>query len=168
MKCYLLLWNPDCNTYKLSDHSQLVDDLINNGQDFEISWQLKHWQDAHKGDMFILLQCNTANDGIAMIGKFDSEPYEQKNNKTGKNVHKVNLHILSAFDRTPQSKILVTFQLKEEFSQINWKEGPEDELLEMFTADKLCLRIIDEMQARDMWNDSTFGDFFNIQTFKHI
>ena len=98
-----------------------------------------------------------------MIGKFASDPYERFNSKTGKTVHAADLEVLSVFDRGPDSKILVTFQLEKEFSEINWHEGINGELIDNFVADRLTLRINDELQARDIWDSWTFMEFMGME-----
>ncbi len=98
-----------------------------------------------------------------MVGKFASEPYERLNSKTGKIVHVADLEFFSIFDRGPDSKIPVTFQLEKEFPEINWHEGVNSELIDNFVADRLTLRINDELQARDIWDRWTFGEFMGLE-----
>jgi len=166
MKCYILRWNQEKNHFTKEQYSKFLDDLHEYEGDVGISWQIDQWEDAHAGDMFIILQDHSDNDGIMMIGKFASEPYEKISPYTGNSGHMIDLQILSAFDRNPESKILVAFQLEKEFPEINWRDGVCGELIEnVFMADRLCARIIDEMMARDMWKDYTFGEFFGIETY---
>lgn len=122
-------------------------------------------EEAEKGNLFILVQYNTANEGIAMVGKFASESYERLNPKTYKTVHVADLEVLSVLDRGPDSKILVTFQLEKEFPEINWHEGVNGELIDNFAADRLTLRINDELQTRDIWDRWTFGDFMGLEMY---
>ena len=165
MKCYILRWNQERNNFTKERYSQMLEDLNQNGQDFDFSWELEQWEEAEKGNMFILMQYNSDNDGIAIIGKFASDPYEIKNPKTGKKIHMVDLHILSAIDRNPESKILVTFQLEKEFPEIDWHGGIPGELIDMFVADRLSIRIMEEMMARDMWDEWTFSEFFGVKQY---
>lgn len=162
MKCYILRWNPERNTFRQNDFEEFQIDF-NNGEDHSLRWEVEQWEEAEKGDLFILVQYNTNNEGIAMIGKFASDPYERFNSKTGKTVHAADLEVLSVFDRGPDSKILVTFQLEKEFSEINWHEGINGELIDNFVADRLTLRINDELQARDIWDSWTFMEFMGME-----
>mgnify|MGYP003333503915 CR=1 FL=1 len=73
--------------------------------DVGLSWQIDQWEDAHKGDMFVILQNHSDNDGVLMIGKFESEPYEKISPYSGKSGHVIDLEILSAFDRTSIIKL---------------------------------------------------------------
>ena len=116
MKCYILRWNPERNTFKQKDFEEFQTDF-NNGEEHSLRWEIEQWEEAEKGNLFILVQYNTANEGIAMIGKFASAPYERLNPKTGKIVHVTDLEVLSVFDRDPDSKILITFQLEKEFPE---------------------------------------------------
>ncbi len=42
-------------------------------------------------------------------------------------------------------------------------DGVCGELIDMLVADRLSIRIMEELMARDMWNQWTFSDFFGIQ-----
>ena len=149
MKCYILRWNRERNTFKQKDFEEFQTDF-NNGEEYSLRWEIEQREEAEKGNLFILVQYNTANEGIAMVGKFASEPYERLNSKTCKTVHVVDLEVLFVFDRGPDSKILVTFQLEKEFPEINWHEGVNGELIDNFVADRLTLRINDELQTRNI------------------
>ncbi len=164
MKCYILRWNPERNTFKQKDFEEFQTDF-NNGEEYSLRWEIEQWEEAEKGNLFILVQYNTANEGIAMIGKFASVPYERLNPKTGKILHVADLEVLSVFDRDPDSKILITFQLEKEFPEINWHEGVNGELIDNFVTDKLTLRIYDELQARDIWDKWTFGEFMGMEMY---
>ena len=164
MKCYILRWNPERNTLKQKDFEELQADFAS-GEEVSLRWEVEHWEDAEKGNLFILVQYNSENEGIALIGKFASDPYEIINPKNGRTVHVVDLQILSIIDRSHNSKILVTFQLKKEFPEINWHEGINGELIDNFVADKLTLRINDELQARDICDKWTFGEFMGMEMY---
>ena len=111
MKCFILRWNPERNTFTQKDFEELQADFAS-GEEVSLRWEVEHWEDAEKGNLFILVQYNSENEGIALIGKFASDPYEIINPKNGRTVHVADLEILSIIDRNPDSKILVTFQLK--------------------------------------------------------
>lgn len=110
--------------------------------------------------MFIFLQTHSNNDGILIIGKFASEPYYKESKRTGYKGKVIDLQILSAFDRKPDSKILVTFQLEKEFPEINWQDGVCGELIDTFVADRLSIRIMEELMARDIWTNGPFQIFW--------
>lgn len=165
MKCYILRWNQEINHFTKEQYSRFLNDLHKYEGNVEISWQIDQWEDAHKGDMFIILQNHSDNDGVMMIGKFASEPYEKISPYTGNSGHMIDLQILSAFDRNPESKILVAFQLEKEFPEIDWRDGVCGELMDVFVADRLSIRIMEELMARDMWKDYTFGEFFGLETY---
>ena len=164
MKCYILRWNLEKSHFTKEKYLQFLTDFRKCEDDVGLSWQIDQWEDAHKGDMFVILQNHSDNDGVLMIGKFESEPYEKISPYTGKSGHVIDLEILSAFDRTPEIKILVAFQLEKEFPEIDWRGGIHGELIDNFVADRLCIRIMDELIARDIWNEWTFSDFFEIKT----
>jgi hypothetical protein len=167
MKCYILRWNPERNTFKQKDFEEFQTDF-NNGEEYSLRWEIEQWEEAEKGNLFILVQYNSENEGIALIGKFASNPYERINPKNSRTVHVADLEILSVIDRSPDSKILVTFQLEKEFPEINWHEGINGELIDNFLADKLTLRINDELQMRNIWDKWTFGEFMGISQFTRM
>lgn len=167
MKCYVFRWNPESSPLKKEDYQNFYNNYEQNKDDNDISftWEIAQWENAHKGDMFIFLQTHSNNDGILIIGKFASEPYYKESKRTGYKGKVIDLQILSAFDRKPDSKILVTFQLEKEFPEINWQDGVCGELIDTFVADRLSIRIMEELMARDIWNQWTFSDFFGIKQY---
>ena len=65
----------------------------------EFDWSIREWEQLKINDMFILLQVGTDNDGIAMIGKFCSEAYEDDSwRKDGKKIHYADMQLFDAFD----------------------------------------------------------------------
>ncbi|MCQ2576554.1 MAG: hypothetical protein MJ162_07400, partial [Treponema sp.] len=151
MKCYILRWNLEKNHFTKEKYADFYKRWKETPEQVGLIWQIDQWEDAHKGDMFIILQDHSDNDGILVIGKFASEPYEKISPRTGNTGHMIDLEILTAFDRNPESKILVAFQLEKEFPEINWRDGICGELIDMFVADRLSIRIMEELMARDIW-----------------
>lgn len=86
MKCYILRWNSERNTFKQKDFEEFQTDF-NNVEKYSLRWEIEQCEEAEKGNLFILVQHNTANEEIAMVGKFASESYERLNPKTCKTVH---------------------------------------------------------------------------------
>ena len=118
MKCFILRWNPERNTFTQKHFKELQADFAKE-EDVSLRWEVEQWEEAEKGNLFILVQYNSENEGIAMIGKFASDPYERING----------------------------------------------ELIDNFVADKLTLRINDELQARDIWDKWTFGEFMGMKMY---
>ena len=74
MNTFILRWNPAISSYKMEEHKKICERLKNEVVFY--NWSVREWENLHAGDAFVLLQVGTENDGIAMIGKFISEPYE--------------------------------------------------------------------------------------------
>ena len=54
MKCYILRWNPERNTFRQNDFEEFQIDF-NNGEDHSLRWEVEQWEEAEKGDLFILV-----------------------------------------------------------------------------------------------------------------
>lgn len=74
MNTFILRWNPNISSYKMETHL----DIISHAREMEFpnqfDWSVYEWQKVKDGDMVIMLQVGTDNDGIAMIGKIKGEP----------------------------------------------------------------------------------------------
>ena len=163
MKCYVFRWNPETSAIRKENFKEFYNQINEPDGENCFTWEIKDWQDAHKDDMFIFLQTHTDNDGIVMIGKLASEPYYKESKRTGYKGYVVDLEILTMFDRTPECKTLVAFQLENEFPEIKWHDGNCGELLEMLLADRLSIRIMDELCERGIWEHTTFAKFMGLE-----
>ena len=78
MNVYILRWNPAISSYKMSEHLKLVKHVKNEQYPTHFDWSIREWEHLRPNDMFILLQVGTDNDGVALIGKFITEAYEDE------------------------------------------------------------------------------------------
>ena len=76
MNLFILRWNPNISSYKTKSHLELISHIRKNEQPVDFNWSIREHEKLAKGDMFILQQVGTENDGIAMIGKFKNTCYE--------------------------------------------------------------------------------------------
>lgn len=77
MSLFILRWNPNISSFTKEEYSEVVTMVYEADQyPIGLNWSLKDWKKASKGDIFILQQVGTDNDGFVMIGKFASDPYE--------------------------------------------------------------------------------------------
>ena len=165
MKCYILRWNPNISSYKQENHREFYNCLMNGLPFPTLNWSIYDWEDVEVGDVFILQQVGTENDGIAMIGTFSSGIYEDDSwKKDGTKIHYADLEPVSIFDRTTDCKILPAFQLEKEFPEIDWHKGHSGELVNQLVGDKLFARITEELIARDIWTEDFPEEYFSIPT----
>lgn len=47
MKCYILRWNPERNTFKQKDFEEFQTDY-NNGEEYSLRWEIEQWEEAEK------------------------------------------------------------------------------------------------------------------------
>ncbi len=47
MKCYILRWNPERNTFKQKDFEEFQTDF-NNGEEYSFRWEIEQWEEAEK------------------------------------------------------------------------------------------------------------------------
>lgn len=87
------------------------------------NWSIREWQELHAGDAFVLLQVGTDNDGIAMIGKFISEPYEADSwRKDGSRIHYADIQVFYACD-LDEKKFFRASYFESKFPAIKWHGG---------------------------------------------
>ena len=78
MNTFILRWNPAISSYKMTSHLDIVSHVRKMQFPNNFNWSVREWENLKKGDAFILLQVGTDADGIAMIGRFISIPYEEE------------------------------------------------------------------------------------------
>ena len=99
MNAFILRRNPAISSYKMKDHLAVVSHAKKLETPNGFDWSVKEWQKLKAGDAFVLLQVGTDNDGVAMLGRFSSDPYEDKSwRKDGGKVHYADLEIFDAFN----------------------------------------------------------------------
>ena len=47
MKCYILRWNSERNTFKQKDFEEFQTDF-NNGEEYSFRWEIEQWEEAEK------------------------------------------------------------------------------------------------------------------------
>ena len=98
-KLYILRWNLNKSSYKKELHKDVVAHAKVYHFPKDFNWSIRDWKKVSAGDLFIMQQVGTDNDGIVMIGKFKGKCYEEQNRRNdGSVIHYADLLLFDAFD----------------------------------------------------------------------
>ena len=157
MNTFILRWNPTVSSYKMEDHKAVCENRQPNCNCSD--WSIHDWKKLKIGDAFVLCQVGTDKDGVAAIGKFISDAYEEDSRcKDGTKKHYADEHFFYNIDRDIET-ILSAENLAKEFPDIDWHGGHSGILLDSKTADALIARIDLELKNLQDFKNTTFSDF---------
>ncbi|MBR1544121.1 MAG: hypothetical protein IJ626_04425, partial [Muribaculaceae bacterium] len=71
-KTYVLMWNPAISSITLDAHNENIPEIMTE----YFNWSVYEYQEAKKGDRFVMVRCGTGKTGLVMSGIFDSNPYQ--------------------------------------------------------------------------------------------
>lgn len=154
MNTFILRWNPNISSYKMEQHLYLVSHIRKMEIPVHFDWSIYDWHKAKDGDMVILLQVGTDDDGIAMIGKIAGAPVADDSwRKDGIKVHYVNITIFDAFNPSVQKEFRAE-NFENEFDEINWHKGHSGELIDKSVAKRLFDKLVPIVQrTQDIQGD---------------
>ena len=157
MNTFILRWNPAISSYKMEEHKKICEQIKNEVVFY--NWSVREWENLHAGDAFALLQVGTENDGIAMIGKFISEPYEGDSwRKDGTKIHYADMQIFYACDLDKKRSFRAVY-FEKKFSDIKWHGGHSGEKLSEQVSEELIARIDFALKNTYGFESSKFSDF---------
>ncbi len=157
MNTFILRWNPAISSYKMEEHKKICERLKNEVVFY--NWSVREWENLHAGDAFVLLQVGTENDGIAMIGKFISEPYESDSwRKDGTKIHYADMQIFYACDLDKKRSFRALY-FEKKFSDIKWHGGHSGEKLSEQVSEELIARIDFSLKNTYGFESTKFSDF---------
>lgn len=158
MNVYILRWNPAISSYKMKTHLNIVSHVKKGEYPTQFDWSVREWEQLRPNDMFILLQVGTDNDGIAMVGKFVTEAYEDESwHEDGKTYHYANMEIFDAFDLSKETSMRAENFEKDIF--IKWHGGHSGELLNQETATALTEKLKAATKDNKHWEGNALEDF---------
>ena len=151
MNTFILRWNPAISSYKMKSHLDIVSHARKKQFPNNFNWSVREWENLKKGDAFILLQVGTDADGIAMIGRFISSPYEEESWRgDGRKVHYADMEVYDAFDLSEQKEFRAA-EFEKDFPKIKWHGGHSGEELDEKTAKKLFSKIYSSLKVQKNW-----------------
>ena len=154
MNTYILRWNPAHSSYKIDRHLEIISHIDRGEYPSFFNWSIFEWEKLKAGDIFILLQVGTDCDGIAMVGKFSSPPYEAESwRNNGEKIHYADMSILDAFNLMDEIGLLA-LNFEEEFPEIDWHSGHSGTLVPKNVAKKLIECLVAVMMRRGRWNEN--------------
>ncbi len=161
MNLFILRWNPNISSFTMEDFEKLVRHTDKNEYPLNFDWSIYEWQNAHSGDLFILQQVGTENDGFVAAGKLTSEPYEDDSwRKNGTKVHYADLALFTVYNRT-KHKNLSADVYEKLFSFTKWHGGHSGELITGEKAESILKQISSDLIKEKIWNESTLDYFIN-------
>ena len=164
MNAYILRWNPAISSYKMERHLDIVSHVKRGGYPDQFDWSVREWEELKPNDMFVLLQVGTDNDGVAMVGKFISEAYEDASwRKDGKTIHYADMEIFDAFDLSKETKMRA--ENFEKDIHIKWHGGHSGELLSKEIAETLTEKLKQANKDDEHWKGNALEDFLNSPIF---
>ena len=141
MNTFILRWNPNISSYKMETHLEVISHVRKMEFPNKFDWSIYDWHKAKDGDMVILLQVGTDDDGIAMIGKIVGEPVADESwRKDGSKVHYIYIEIFDAFNPAEQKEFRAE-NFENEFDKIKWHKGHSGELIDQAIANRLFDKI---------------------------
>lgn len=156
---FTLKWNPNISSYTMKSHNKVLDKRRKGHFLGSSNWSVYEWQKLKPGDMYILLQVGTENDGIAKIGRFTSLPYGGRSwRKDGSKVYYADMLVLDAFE-TEHNATLPANLFESEFPELNWHGGHSGELIDSKTAEKLLSKIETELLNKKYWDNDKLEEF---------
>lgn len=159
MNLFIIRWNPNISSYKKEDHLELINHIKNNEQPTVFNWSIREYEKLHKDDMFILQQVGTDNDGIAMIGRFKDDCYEDDSWKNdGSKLYYADMWIMDAFDCDNENP-LPAKRYEELFPEIQWHGGHSGVVVEEDLDDKLVNQVEADLIKAGIWKESDLDDF---------
>ncbi len=141
MNTFILRWNPNISSYKMETHLEIISHVRNMEFPTQFDWSVYEWQKVKDGDMVVLLQVGTENDGIAMIGKIKGAPEADESwRKDGSKDHYVYIDIFDAFNPAQENAFRAE-NFENDFDKFKWHKGHSGELIDKATADRLFKKL---------------------------
>ena len=160
-KLYILRWNPNKSSYKKEFHKDVVAHAKVYQFPKNFNWSIREWKKVAPGDLFIMHQVGTDNDGIVMIGKIKEKCYEENSwRNDGSVIHYADLLLFDAFD-ADEKNVLPAEKYEKIFPEISWHHGHSGELLEFNLANRLLSQINKDLMECGLWDSGSFGDLVN-------
>ncbi len=158
---FILRWNPNKSSYKKDVHKDVVAHAKVYQFPKDFNWSIRDWKKVSAGDLFIMQQVGTDNDGIVMIGKIKGKCYEEQSwRNDGSVIHYADLLLFSAFD-ADEKNVISAEKYEKLFPEICWHHGYSGELLELNLANRLLSQINMDLMECGLWNRWSFGDLVN-------
>ena len=72
-KKYLMRWDPSISSFKEKDYEECVANMVHGM--FRVYWSINEWEEARRGDIFIMMRVGDDKAGIVFWGQFVTDPY---------------------------------------------------------------------------------------------
>ncbi|MBO4380360.1 MAG: hypothetical protein J5784_05090 [Muribaculaceae bacterium] len=132
-KTYVLMWNPAISSITMEDHNENIPNIML----CYFNWSVYEYQEAKKGDRFVMVRCGEGKTGIVMSGIFDSNPY-QAGDWSGKGRTVFYMDLKPNFIANPEkADIITTDELAKVIPTFNWSGGHSGRLLNEEQAKQL-------------------------------
>ena len=142
-RIYVLRWNPAISSYRLDDY---IRDRAEFPDGWCTDWSIYEYEEAKKGDHFVMMRVGDGNTGIVYHGDFASDPYRSKDwRRTGKIRYYIDMN---CFDATApdESPLLTADELYAAIPDVDWLHGHSGELLSPENALKLIALLKEKLR----------------------
>lgn len=125
MSTFIMRWNPAISSSKIDRFREAMRKW---SQGFCGNWSIYEWENAHEGDLYIMVRVGDGPNGIVYYGEFLSEPYEDSDwAGTSKTRRYVDISIRRPSD--PDTPCVSIERLEEILPEIEWRRGHSGQLL---------------------------------------
>ncbi|MGN0228780.1 MAG: hypothetical protein ACI4BH_03120 [Muribaculaceae bacterium] len=125
MSTFIMRWNPGISSSKIENYRAAREKWPDG---FCGDWSIYEWENAKKGDEYIMVRVGEGPNGVVYHGVFLSDPYEGNDwAGTAKKRHYVDITIEHPCD--PDHPMFTIEQLASVIPEINWAKGHSGELL---------------------------------------
>lgn len=132
-KTFVLMWNPAISSVTMEDHNESIPNIMTE----HFNWSVYEYQEAKKGDRFVMVRCGEGKTGIVMSGIFDSNPY-QGGDWSGKGRTVFYMDLEPNFIANPEkASIITTDELRQAIPTFDWSGGHSGRLLNEEQAKRL-------------------------------
>ena len=135
-RVFIMRWNPEVSNLSVEEYAKLRKEPRPT-----LRWSIWNWQEARKGDLFVMMREGKENPGIIFHGEFLGEPFlcESWRDK-GKMEHCIELSMESPTN--PVLRPLMSLEeLTEKIPDMNWRRGHSGVLLTQEQSKKLMAAI---------------------------
>lgn len=134
-KTYLMRWNPSISSFKEKDFEECVENMVHGM--FRMNWSIYEWEEARRGDMFLMMRVGDDKAGIVFSGQFVSDPYPSDDwaGSTRRRMY-VDMICMNLVEPGDEPRFSVE-KLQKAIPEVDWSKGHSGALLSEEVVTKL-------------------------------
>lgn len=124
---YLMRWNPSISSFTEKDYEECVENLVHGM--FRMTWSIYEWEEARRGDIFLMMRTGDDKAGIVFNGYFLSDPYPA-DDWAGSTKRKMYVDVVCMNPAEPGDEPHISLeQLQKSIPSFDWSNGHSGVLL---------------------------------------